>query len=75
MTLQDLRPGSSATIVGYTDDLPGAHRDRLEDLGFRPGTVVTCTRQPGFGSPHVYVLHGTVYAMDRDVARGVEVAA
>jgi ferrous iron transport protein A len=46
---------------------------RLEDLGFLPGTRVTVRRQAPLGDPRVYELRGSQLCLRSSEARAVRV--
>lgn len=54
--LSSLPVGSIATVVGVTGK--GIQASRLADLGFLPGTPVTCLRRAPLGDPRLYELRG-----------------
>ena len=59
--LSSLPCGQSAVIsaVGGT----GAMFDRLQELGFTPGALVTCLFSSAFGDPRAYLIRDTVIAL------------
>ena len=48
MTLQELRPGESGTILGFE---PSAIMDRLMEMGMLPGSEVQVVRLAPLGDP------------------------
>ncbi|GAB5536905.1 MAG: FeoA family protein [Rubricoccaceae bacterium] len=53
--LGDLKPGTRATVTGYTtDDPPG----RLLEMGLIPGTQVECVRVAPLGDPIDFRVRG-----------------
>ena len=48
MTLRDLRPGESGTILGFE---PSAAINRLMEMGMVPGAQVQVVRLAPFGDP------------------------
>lgn len=72
MTLWDLPPGQMATIGDYNipDD---AVAIRLQDLGFARGVRVECVRHVPFSGPRVYVVSGSVFALEKPVAVAVPI--
>ena len=73
MTLDDLPVGGTAAVTGLSGD--PLLRERLAELGFTRGTAVHMIRKAPLGDPlHVRVRNGS-FAIRRDEARCVEVAA
>ena len=71
LPLSDLPVGRQATVTGVTAD--GSHGGRLADLGFLPGTAVTCLRRAPLGDPRVYELRGVQFCLRRSEAARIEV--
>ena len=57
-SLTRLEPGYSARISGL--NACGEMRRRLQDIGFIPGTAVTCLQRSPLGDPTAYRIRGTV---------------
>ena len=55
MTLKDLRPGESGTVIGFANQ---ALPRRLLEMGLLPGTEVTVVRLAPFGDPMDLKVHG-----------------
>lgn len=70
-SLSDIPVGSRATVTEVTSTGPLA--GRLADLGFLPGTLVTCLRRAPLGDPRVYELRGVQLCLRRQEARLVQV--
>jgi len=70
-TLDQLRVGESAAVVEV--DASAALAERLEDLGFVPGTRVTVRRRAPLGDPRVYELRGSQLCLRGNEARAVRV--
>jgi Fe2+ transport system protein FeoA len=70
-TLDQLRVGESAAVVEV--DASAALAERLEDLGFVPGTLVTVRRRAPLGDPRVYELRGSQLCLRGSEARAVRV--
>lgn len=69
--LSQLPCGREARVLSLRD--MGDLRNRLMDLGLVPGTRVRCVgRAPG-GDPKAYVVRGTVLALRRVDAMGIQV--
>lgn len=60
-TLKELRPGEQAEIVRL--NVTGVMRRRLLDLGFIPGSTVTCIRRSPLGDPIAYLVSNTMIAL------------
>ncbi len=69
--LCDLVKGEEAVIENLST--AGALRRRLMDLGFIGGTKIKCVRVSPFGDPKAYSLRGTVIALRKEDAAGIEV--
>lgn len=61
--------GQSGVIQSV--QLHGAMYERLCDLGFLPGTVVTSLFSSIFGDPRAYCIRGTVIALRRSDAEQI----
>ena len=70
-TLDRLPVGASASVVDV--DATAALAERLEDLGFVPGTRVTVRRRAPLGDPRVYELRGTQLCLRRSEAARIRV--
>ena len=70
-TLDRLPLGETALVVEV--DATAALADRLEDLGFVPGTRVTVRRRAPLGDPRVYELRGSQLCLRGSEARAVRV--
>jgi len=71
-TLDQLPVGESAAVAGVEASAEMAQR--LEDLGFVPGTRVTVRRRAPLGDPRVYELRGSQLCLRDSEARAVKVA-
>ncbi len=71
-TLDQLPLGAEAVVIAV--DTHQALAERLEDLGFVPGTLVTCRRRAPLGDPKVYELRGSQLCLRDREARAIEVA-
>lgn len=69
--LYDIPTGKSAHILR----VPGrdAMSRRLLDIGFTPGTPVTCLYKAPGGDPRAYLVRGAVIALRKEDARAVEI--
>ena len=70
-SLADLEPGGQATIVEIST--PGPVRERLLDLGFVPGTLITLVRRAPLGDPCVYALRGVQMCLRGEEAARISV--
>jgi len=70
-TLDRVPVGESATVSSVDTD--AALAERLEDLGFVPGTVVVVRRRAPLGDPRVYELRGSQLCLRASEARAVRV--
>lgn len=71
MTLDRLRSGEAASVVGVDGDDVLARR--LGDFGFRPGTRVELLRRAPLGDPAEIRLRGFRVALRRSEAQRVRV--
>lgn len=69
-TLDELGEGEWAILRGVAEGHP--LRDRLYDLGFVAGTIISCERISPLGDPIAYGLRGSVIALRRQDARLIE---
>lgn len=72
-TLDLVRRGRSATVVGFDHAQDGATARRLHDLGFVPGATVEVRRRAPMGDPVVYRVAGYDIALRRAQARCIRV--
>jgi ferrous iron transport protein A len=70
-TLDLLALGESAIVASV--DAASALAERLEDLGFVPGTQVTARRRAPLGDPRVYELCGSQLCLRATEARAIRV--
>lgn len=69
-TLDHLRPGETAAVRELRHGEEMARR--LTQLGFVPGTRVTCVARAPWGDPAAYLVRGTVIALRGSDAALVE---
>lgn len=55
-SLNELLPGQSATVVGYTSD--ASHTKKLKSMGLVPGTTITVERIAPLGDPLQIIFRG-----------------
>ncbi len=70
--LSSLQPGERArlTTVAGSDDLC----KRLRDLGWIPGTSITCISIAPSGTPRAFLVRGTVIAIRLDACNSIGIA-
>lgn len=73
MTLEELRPGETAEVVGLSPACQGIQRRRLLDLGVVPGTRVMAELSATAGDPTAYRIRGALIALRREQQRWVRV--
>jgi len=66
-TLDQLSPGQQAMIRALSPSAP--NQQRLRELGFLPGAVITALHQSPWGDPVAYEIAGAVIALRRADAR------
>jgi len=70
--LSRLSPGSSASVIACQAE-NNTLRQRLQELGFVPGTTVTCLYASPLGDPRAYRLPDGVFALRSCDASGIAV--
>lgn len=70
VTLDALRPGERATVVGFSSDTPPA---RLLEMGLLPGTTVEVVRLAPLGDPMDLKVRGFHLSIRKHEAALVEV--
>lgn len=68
-TLDDLKPGEEAKIVGYSESV--SEEKRLFEMGFIIGTTVRMVRYSPFRDPIQVRVRGSNLSLRRDMARGI----
>jgi len=67
-TLQELKPGKTARVIGLDDNCQGFERFRLLDLGVVPGTEITHALDNPLHEPLAYFIRGAVIALRKNQA-------
>jgi Fe2+ transport system protein FeoA len=67
-TLQDLRPGKTAKVIGLDETCQGFERFRLLDLGVVPGTEIKLALDNPLHDPLAYFIRGAVIALRKEQA-------
>lgn len=67
--LDRLEVGAQGRILQV--GVPEPWGKRLEDMGFVPGTKVTCLRKSPLGDPVLYSLRGTGFALRKTDSRRI----
>lgn len=70
-TLDKLKPGETAKIIGLSRACRGQQRRRLMDLGIIPGTKVRYAMASPGGEPVAYEIMGTKIALRKQQARQI----
>ncbi|MBP9708580.1 MAG: ferrous iron transport protein A [Oligoflexales bacterium] len=70
-TLLDLKTNQEAQILSLSSNINSANATRLRELGFREGEFVRCLKTPPFGAPHVYLICGSVFSMEAEIAKEI----
>lgn len=73
MTLWDLKQGQHARITGIAAEMEEVFQRRLEDLGFRAGETVMCSKKIPFGGPRVFRVGDSVFSVERSMALAVNI--
>ena len=72
MTLNEIKPGQTATIARLTGD--GAVKRRIMDMGLTKGAEVTVRRIAPLGDPIELTVRGYELSIRKDEAAAIEVA-
>ncbi len=64
--LSKLRQGKSSVISKIGDDISGAQRRRLLDLGIYPGATITHCFNSATGEPKAFEVLGSVIALRKE---------
>jgi ferrous iron transport protein A len=72
MTLNDIKPGQTATIVRLRGE--GAVKRRIMDMGLTKGTQVTVCKVAPLGDPIELAVRGYELSIRKDEAAAIEVA-
>lgn len=73
LTLLDLKSGETGVVDELSKQIKGAERRRLFDLGFIPGTEVTCQLSNPLNDPHGYLVRGATIALRNRQARAIKI--
>jgi Fe2+ transport system protein FeoA len=71
LALSELRHGEEAILERL--ELPADDAQRMMELGFLPGTVVSVAKSAPGGDPRVYRVDGSEFAIRHDTASRVKV--
>jgi Fe2+ transport system protein FeoA len=71
MTLDELKPGETATVTRLMAG--GMNRRRLMDLGILPGTQLAVELRSPLGDPVAYRVRDTLIALRNEQARQIEI--
>jgi ferrous iron transport protein A len=72
-SLDQLTKRQAAVIAGFDPALPESCRQRFEDLGLLPNTVIQRERRAPLGDPIVYRVRGNLLCLRRSEARLIRV--
>ena len=72
MTLNDIKPGQTATIVRLRGE--GALKRRIMDMGLTKGAQVTVCKVAPLGDPIELAVRGYELSIRKDEAAAIEVA-
>lgn len=72
MSLWDLPADKTAEITSI-DQLEPNIRQRMADLGFRPGDQIKCLRKTPFGAPRPYIGPQGTFSIEKDIAQLVTI--
>ncbi len=71
MTLDEMKPGNECRVAKVSMD--GVAGQRLLDMGFIPGTVISVIRNAPLMDPIDIKVKGYMLALRRSEAKGVEI--
>lgn len=71
MTLWDLQEMQRANIKAFDIALGDKQKKRLEDLGFRIGEGVTCTKRIPFQGPRLYRSSDSIFSLTQEIAQHI----
>lgn len=71
--LDQLGKRQAAVIKDYDPAMPKACRERFEDLGLLPETLIRRERLAPLGDPIIYSVRGTLLCLRRSEARFIRV--
>lgn len=74
-TLWDISRGLTAEISAIAAELPAQVSQRLQEMGFEPGSHVTCLQRGPFNGPIVVAVADSVYSLEQTVANAIKVTA
>lgn len=75
ISLDEIEDRRDAVIDGYDAAIDPACRQRLEDLGLLPDTVIRRERRAPLGDPAVFKVRGSLLCLRRSEARLIRVRA
>ncbi|WP_395339726.1 FeoA family protein [Ningiella sp. W23] len=73
MTIWDLPKRATATITGLHQTIDVSLGQRLQEMGFTQGQLVTCMKRTPFSGPLVIQVQDCVYSVDRELAEQVHI--
>lgn len=72
--LCDISSGSSASVLGFTDETKTEFQNRLRELGLTRGCRVRVTGRAPLGDPMMISVRGCQLAIRKDDAASIRVA-
>lgn len=72
-TLWSVKIQQQATITGFSKELAEDIAQRLSELGFHNGTLITCLRAMPLGGPMVYQIGDSVFSLTRELAEKISI--
>ncbi len=74
-SLWEIKENSKAIIDIYNDSIRIEYKSRLLELGFSPSTEITCLKITPFNGPRVFEVSGSIFTLERDLAKNIFVKA
>jgi len=73
MKLDALLKDGTATLLAYDASFPKTRRERLQDLGLLPETIVKRLYTAPMGDPIAFEVHGSVLCLRREDAHRISI--
>lgn len=71
--LDAIKPGTTATICGFSESVDPVLAQRLQDLGFNPGAEVSCLRVAPLGCPMMLRVGNADLCLRKQQARSIRI--
>ncbi len=71
--LWNLPEARTAMIVTVESNLDPRHKQRMSELGLRPGELIRSQQHIIFGGPRLFQVAGSIFSIAREIADQVQV--